>query len=167
MIPHVLGPIQDMPFFELSTIQCCRNGLAGFVARHRFAAILSQQAGHQGCAGQPRLQATGGETHRSSEMGIFHGFGSQHGPGDEGIGLIEAFLALVPITAIGSVQEHVAPEGGIARKEFVGAFACEHHLVIDMPHVAAHQIFGHPKRVVDRALGVPEGGLEMVVEVIA
>ena len=54
-------------------------------------------------------------------MGIFHRLGSQHRSGHKGIGLIQPFLALVLIAAlvIAAMQEHVAPEGGVARKQFV------------------------------------------------
>ena len=102
-------------------------------------------------------------------MGVFHRLGGQHRSGHQGIGLVQPFLALVLIAAlvVAAMQEHVAPEGGVARKQFIRTFAGEHHLVVHVPHMAAHQVFGHTQGVVDRALGVPEGGFEMVVEVIA
>ena len=100
-------------------------------------------------------------------MGIVHGLGGEHGSCHQGIGLIQPFLALVLVAPIAAVQEHVAPEGGVAGKQLIGAFAGQHHLVVDVPHMAAHQIFRHAESVVDRALGVPEGRFEMVVEVIA
>jgi len=64
------------------------------------------------------------------------------------------------------MQKHVAPEGGIAPEQLVRSLPRHHHLVMDIPDVAAHQELGHGEGVVNRALGVPERPLHVAVQLL-
>ena len=83
---------------------------------------LRQKFRHQGRAGQPGLQATGGEADHRIKIGVIHLVFSQHHALHQSIGLLEQAFpagALLLRQVIQTMEEHVATEGGVAAEQLI------------------------------------------------